>query len=109
VKLDFSEAAKWVRRAAELGYARTQLDLGYLCEQGKGVPLDHVAAYMWYKAAADAGEPRAIKQLRSLSSVMTEAQIAQASAAAAKWKMSTSIASGDSRSDPIGISFLPRR
>jgi TPR repeat protein len=31
------------------------MSLGYLYEQGKGVPLDYVAAYTWYSLAA-AGE-----------------------------------------------------
>jgi len=78
VDLDFSEAAKWVRRASELGYARAQLDLGYLYEQGKGVPMDHVAAYMWYKAAADRGEHRAAAALKSPSPLMTDARIKHA-------------------------------
>jgi hypothetical protein len=108
-KLDFSEAAMWVRRAAELGYARAQLDLGYLYEQGKGVPLDHIAAYMWYKAAVDRGEHRGITALKALSSVMTEAQIKQANVAAAELKIPTSTAAADNPSDSLGISFLPPR
>jgi hypothetical protein len=71
--------------------------------------MDHISAYMWYKAAVDRGERRGIAALRSLSSVMTEAQIKQASDAAAELKMSTSIVAGDSRSDSMGISFLPPR
>lgn len=109
VNLDFSEAAKWVRRASEVGYARAQLDLGYLYEQGKGVPMDHVAAYMWYKAAADRGEHRAEAALKSLSSLMTDAQIKQATAATAKLKISTFIASGDSRFDSVGTVLPPPR
>jgi TPR repeat protein len=42
------------------------------------VPMDHVAAYMWYKAAADRGEHRATAALKSLSFLMTDAQIKQA-------------------------------
>jgi TPR repeat protein len=109
VNRDFSEAAKWVRRASELGFARAQLDLGYLYEQGKGVPMDHVAAYMWYKIAADGGERRAASQLKILSSVMTKAQIEQANAAARVLKISAQNTSEDSRSDSVGISFLPPR
>jgi hypothetical protein len=109
VKLDFSEAAKWVRRAAELGYARAQLDLGYLYEQGKGVPMDYIVAYMWYKAAVDRGERRGITPLRNLSSVMTKPQIKQASVAAAELKIPASVTAGDSLSDSMGISFLPPR
>jgi uncharacterized protein len=78
------QAARWVRMAAEEGYASAQLDLGYLYEQGKGVSLDYTAAYMWYRAAADRGEKRAKTQLTKLSTLLTVAQIKQADEAAAK-------------------------
>jgi TPR repeat protein len=42
---DYAEAAKWTMRAAEHGYAFAETDLGYLYEQGKGVPLYYLAAY----------------------------------------------------------------
>jgi len=42
---DYAEAAKWIMRAAEHGYAFAETDLGYLYEQGKGVPLYYLAAY----------------------------------------------------------------
>jgi len=96
-----------VRRAAELGYARAQLDLGFLYEQGKGVPMDYVAAYMWYKTASEGGERRAAARLKILSSVMTKAQIKEASVAAPELKISKSTVSGDRRSDSVGVSFLP--
>src|SRR5689334_18002882 len=109
LKRDFTEAAKWVRKAAMLGYARAELDLGYLYEQGKGVPPDHVAAYMWYKIAAAGGERRAVAQLKSLSSVMTEAQIRQATIAAAELNIHTPNPSSASGSASVGTSWLPPR
>jgi TPR repeat protein len=109
VKQDFAEAAKWVRSAAAVGYARAELDLGFLYEQGKGVPLNHIAAYMWYKTAAAGGERRAAAQLKILSSVMTEAQIQQATAAAAELKISTPISSAARDSSSVGDSWLPPR
>lgn len=107
VKLDFNEAAMWVRRAALLGYARAQVDLAYLYEQGKGVPLDHVTAYMWYKVAAAAGERQAIAKLKILSPVMTEAQIRQATAAAAELNIAATMPAGASGADSVGSSWLP--
>ena len=81
---DNQQAARWIRIAAEQGYAPAQLDLGYLYEQGKGVSLDYSAAYMWYKAAADRGAKAANAQLKKLSGLLTGAQVKQASEAAAK-------------------------
>lgn len=109
VNLDYSEAAEWVRRAAELGYARAQLDLGFLYEKGKGVPMDYVAAYMWYKAAADGGERRAASQLKMLASVMTNAQIKQATTAVPPVKVSRSTSPAGNRSESAETSWLPPR
>src|SRR5579872_1714780 len=106
VPVDYTRAAQWVQMAADRGYARAQLDLGYLYEQGKGVPLDYVKAYMWYKAAASGGEQRVLGRLKGLSRVMTKEQIGQASVAAEQLSKSMPRvdAAADSRS--IGTSFL---
>jgi TPR repeat protein len=72
VALDFVEAAKWARQAAEQGYARAETDLGYLYEQGKGVPLDYANAYRWYRLAAAGGDERSRPRMESLTRVMTK-------------------------------------
>jgi TPR repeat protein len=104
---DFSEAAKWVRRAADQGYARAQFDLGYLYEQGKGLPLDYVSAYMWYEAAAAGGEKRAGARLRSLSRLVTQQQIKTASAGAEKLPGPPSTRGGVN-SNGTGSTFVKR-
>ncbi|WP_241771118.1 tetratricopeptide repeat protein [Acidisphaera rubrifaciens] len=43
-----------LRRAAVGGYPVAQYDLGYLYENGLGVPTDRVQAYVWYRRAATA-------------------------------------------------------
>ncbi len=48
---DYSEAAKWYRRAAELGHAGAQLYLGNFLANGKGVEQDLVEAYKWVELA----------------------------------------------------------
>jgi TPR repeat protein len=45
VPLNYSEAAKWTLKSALQGYAWAQIDMAYLYEQGKGVPLDYVSAF----------------------------------------------------------------
>jgi len=40
VPKDFSEAARWYRKAADQGDAKAQVDLGYLYNHGSGVPED---------------------------------------------------------------------
>lgn len=43
-----------LRRAAAAGYPVAQYNLGYLYENGLGVPTDRVQAYVWYRRAAGA-------------------------------------------------------
>jgi TPR repeat protein len=109
VSLDYSEAAKWLRGAAEDGYARAQLDLGYLYEQGKGVPLDYVTAYMWYKAAMDRGEQRASARLKSLSVLLTKEQVGTAAAAARDLPGSRSTIDNTFDPEAIGSPLIVRR
>ena len=102
-------AAHWVQRAADKGYARAQLDLGYLYEQGKGVSLNYITAYMWYHAAASGGERRAVSRMKGLSAVMTKEQISQASVAAEQLSRSMPKVDGATDRKSIGPSFLGPR
>jgi hypothetical protein len=107
VKVDYRIAAKWVQRASEEGYARAQLDLGYLYEQGKGVPLDYVSACMWYQLAVTGGEERARSKLESLTRLMTRAQISEAGDKAAQFHRSRATATA-STAEAIGSPFSER-
>ena len=46
VRRDYAEATKWVRKAAERGYAAAQAYLGIMYWNGQGVPREPVLAYM---------------------------------------------------------------
>lgn len=92
--------------AADKGSARAQLDLGYLYEQGKGVSLDYVTAYMGYKAAESAGEERAVGRLKSLSAVMTKEQVREASVAVGQLSGSLPRLDGAENSKSIEGSFI---
>jgi TPR repeat protein len=50
------EAAKWVRRAADRGYAKAQGKLGLMYRHGEGVPKDSAEALKWDRRAADQGD-----------------------------------------------------
>lgn len=51
VALDFEEAALWYEKAAALGYAASQVNLGNLYRDGHGVPKDSVQAVRLYQRA----------------------------------------------------------
>ena len=53
--VDHVEAVKWVRKAAEQGFARAQYDLGLMYEFGRGVERSYEKAVEWYLKAAEQG------------------------------------------------------
>ena len=56
---DYAAAASWYRKSADQGYAYAQTNLGYLYQNGLGVPQDRAQALAWYRKAADQGEAHA--------------------------------------------------
>jgi TPR repeat protein len=78
VPVDYNEAAHWSRLAAEQGLPHAATNYAYLCEQGKGVPRDYVAAYLWYSRAAAAGDKTAAAPLKAVAHHLTRAQKDQA-------------------------------
>jgi len=46
---------KWYRKAAEQGVADAQNDLGFMYENGQGVPQDYAEAVGWFRKAAEQG------------------------------------------------------
>jgi len=54
VSQDFAAAARWYRRAADLGNVAAMFHLAAMYDQGRGVPMDHGEAARWYGKAAAA-------------------------------------------------------
>lgn len=52
---DYKEALKWFRLAADQGFDDAQYKLGFMYDNGQGVPEDDVEAVKWYRLAADQG------------------------------------------------------
>ena len=63
---DDTEAAKWLRRAADQSHPQLQYKLGTLYEGGTGVGKDFTEALKWYQMAATAGLPAAQSDYRRL-------------------------------------------
>jgi TPR repeat protein len=59
VAKDYTQAAKWSRKAAEQGDAAAQTLLGLLYAIGEGVPRDYAQAASWYRKAAEQGDANA--------------------------------------------------
>ena len=95
VPRDHKEAARLYLEAAEQGYARAQNDIGFMLGFGEGVPpRDDVEAYKWISLAIANYTPeknqdrleQARKDLATLASRMTPAQIAEAQRRAKAFK-----------------------
>ena len=52
---DYAEAARWYRKAAELGNADAQCALGVMYHNGYGVAQNDAEAAKWYRKAAEQG------------------------------------------------------
>lgn len=59
VSVDYAEAVKWFRKAADQGYARAQCCLGICYEDGYGVTVDYTEAAKWYRKVAEQNETTA--------------------------------------------------
>ena len=57
------EAARWYRISAERGHAEGQYNLGWMCEEGRGLEQNQPAAREWYRKAAEQGDPGAQNSL----------------------------------------------
>jgi TPR repeat protein len=86
VPLDYSEAVKWYRLAAEQVDVFGLIGLGNLYEIGKGVPMDYVLAYMWFNLAAAKGGTKPAESRDEVAKLMTPGQIAEAQRLAREWK-----------------------
>jgi len=60
---DYPQAADWFRKAAELGDAKGQFNLGLFYSEGKGVAQDYAQAAQWFRKAADQGLAQAQNNL----------------------------------------------
>ncbi len=54
--LDFAEAARWYRKAADQEHALAQFNLGVMFARGQGVLHDDDAAAAWMRKAAEGGD-----------------------------------------------------
>ena len=54
---NFKQAVHWFRKAAEMGNAEGQVNLGYAYQYSRGIEQDYDKALYWYQKAANQGYP----------------------------------------------------
>lgn len=91
VAKDPVEGAKWFARAADLGNARSALELGEAYWKGQGVRPDLVVAYMWIWLACSSKVPGAEQDEHALRQEMSAKQAEHAKKKASDWSKSHSI------------------
>jgi hypothetical protein len=86
VSLDYAEALKWFRKAAEQGYGDGLANMGDAYAGGYGVPRNYVLAYMYLELAqARDAKTQILKMTRAVvQRKVTNAQIVEAKRLAAK-------------------------
>jgi len=83
---DYVAALRIWQPLAERGIPGGQYCLGFLYENGRGVPQDYVLAYMWLNLAASSGDPASAMYRDRLAAMMTSSQVAEAQRLTREWK-----------------------
>jgi TPR repeat protein len=81
-----TDAAKWLRKAADQGNGLAQRNLSGLYMNGVGVEKDQILALMWMKLAVKSGAPNAERLEKITAGQLKQSQIAEAEKMAAEWK-----------------------
>jgi len=87
-KPNYAEAAKWFRKAGELGVRDSQFNLGVLYARGLGVSQDLGQSWLWFSLAAAQGDADAEKKRDEVASKMDPAALAAAAEALSRFKVS---------------------
>ncbi len=78
IEQDYTEAAKWLRKAAERHIEQAQFKLGNLYLQGNGLPKDYEYAYAWYRVGAAFKHKQSIQALAEAKRFLSPAELAEA-------------------------------
>jgi clan AA aspartic protease (TIGR02281 family) len=106
---DFAKAMALWMPLAERGDTRAQWDIATMYENGQGVPVDLVRAYLWFSLAATAKEQRHLESHRDkFAGRMTSDQIAMARAMSLRCLQSRYATCNDSK-DIAAAPPLPSR
>jgi len=85
---EYAEAVRRYRKAADMGDAKAQFNLGRMYAEGKGVTQDYVLAYMWINLSASTavGEDQRYAMRDEVASKLTRKQLEEAQRLAREWR-----------------------
>ena len=84
---DYVEAAKWFRKAAELGVRDSEFNLAILYARGLGVDRDLRQSWLWFSLAAAQGDADAVKKRDEVAAKMDPDALAAAANDLTKFKV----------------------
>jgi localization factor PodJL len=84
---DYTSAANWFTKAANLGITDSQFNLAILCARGNGVVQDLTESYKWFAIAAKGGDKDASQKRDEVANAMKPDQLEKARAKADLWKV----------------------
>ena len=100
---DYGMALAWYRRGAEAGSADAAFDLGWLYQNGLGVPAEPEQASRWYRRAAEVGHVMAANNLGVLYKNGTGVQ--RDYAEALRWYRKAADAGNAEAENNIGVMY----
>ena len=71
---DLTDAATWMRAAADQGLARAMRRMGILHLEGRGVPQDVVEAWIWLVRAVGAGDNESVVLVSEIDGLLNDEQ-----------------------------------
>ena len=78
VAQDDKKALHYTHRAAQMGHASAQANMGMRYLTGEGVQEDYVRAYAWWALASMHGSSQARDALEMIASIMSRKQVKKA-------------------------------
>ena len=73
---DYTEAAKWYRKAAEIGFYEGQFKLGQLYAKGQGVTQDLEESYFWLSLSSKNGDEQYVAERDKSAAKLSPQQLA---------------------------------
>ncbi len=103
--VQFGEALKWYRQAADLNEVDAQYRLGLMYANGRGVPADSTEAARWFRTAAENGDHRQAQHELGLAYQYARG-CSQDFAEAMKWYRKAAIQNEGESKIQIGLMYI---
>ncbi len=88
-EINFNEAIKWFRKAADYGVRDSQVNLGIFLAKGSGGEVDLIEAYKWFSLASQSGDSDATDKRDFVANALRPDQLIEAKSRVEAWVVKT--------------------